>query len=101
MALDFTIADEYGDLTNQVALGVDEHWKLVEAATPADQFPMISRFRDYYEDASFTFQEMTALRTELERIRQRANVSVAAIEGLLRLCSDAVAKGRGIEAIAD
>jgi hypothetical protein len=76
MVLDFTIAGEYGDSAKQVALGVDEHWEVVETATPSDQFPMISRFHDYYEDASFTFQEMTALRTELERIRQRANVSV-------------------------
>jgi len=101
MALDFTIEGEYGDLAKQIGLAIDEHWELVEAATPPDQFPMILRFRDYYEDASFTFQEMKALRTELERIRQRGKVSLPAVERLLRLCSDALAKGKGIEVIAD
>ena len=39
MALDFTVAGEYGDLSKQVALGVGEHWELVQAATPSRIIP--------------------------------------------------------------
>ena len=68
-------------------------------AQPIERFPLISRLKDYYEDADFKHNEIQDLRIELE------NIDIKELENCIRrfilLCDSAMTNAKGIAAISD
>ncbi len=99
MALDFAILDEEGFPDDSVPIGMVDHLRLMQRATPKEHFPLINRLCDYYADASFDASEIIYLKAELNRIDRETLEYM--IDALISLISKAEAQGKGIEAIAD
>jgi len=99
MALDLAILGDDGAPSEFVGIGVNEHWELLQRASPTGSFPLIQRLADYYEDVSFTPSEVAALKAELTRIGCRG--MEGKIASLVALLERAGLAGRGVEAIAD
>jgi hypothetical protein len=101
MALDLWVMGDDRRLTKPLALGVEDHWAIIQAAQSRESFPLIGRLQDYYADAAFALDEVALLRNELRRLDAVGGTAAAATAELSRLCDRALAKGQGIEAIAD
>ena len=103
MALDVAILGENGESESAVPIRVDEHARLL-GAVEASTSPLLSRLRDYYEDAEYELQELDDLVAELGSLRAHIEGDAALAElisSLRDLVLSARRLRRGIVAIAD
>ena len=101
MALDLWVMGDDHRHIKPLALGVEDHWAIIQAAKPREDFPLIGRLQDYYADAAFVLDEVAPLRNELRRLDAVGGTVATATADIARLCDRALAQGQGIEAIAD
>ena len=99
MTLDLCMLGADGAPSEQVGLGVDEHWELLQRATPAREYPLLQRLADYYEDASFVACEITGLRAELEKLDAKGIEST--VDRLIGFLRKAAAAGVQVDVLAD
>lgn len=68
---------------------------------PLPPLPLLARATDYYEDATYTPDEVPALLAELAAVRPRAGGAVDMVAALVALCEEAMRRQRGVVAVAD
>ena len=106
MALDAHIiaADGTVDQNRFAEIGVDAHAELCRDIGDQGQFPMLSRLRDYYADATYGPDEVASLAGEVDRAAEQLPSGHSArkfLETLRERCGDAASKGAGIVLYAD
>ena len=67
MALDIAILAENGEPETIVPIRVGEQARLMESVDDAT-LPLLSRLRDYYEDAEYEPRELDSLVAELDSV---------------------------------
>jgi hypothetical protein len=103
MALDIVILAESGEPETTVPIRVNERARLLGIVDDAT-IPLLSRLRDYYEDAKYEPQELESLAAELDSVAERALTDdelarlVAELRNLVTL---AKRMSRKVVAIAD
>jgi hypothetical protein len=100
MALDFAILGEDGKPYKQVALGVNEHHKLIADAKESKAAPIFNRFVDYYADGEVKTEELDAFLGELSYL-ESINQGSPFLKGLMDLVYEAQEKKVSIHVIAD
>jgi hypothetical protein len=103
MALDVTILAANGEPESTVPVHVNAHARLIGIADDAT-FPLVSRLRNYYQDAEYEVQELQDLKAELSSIRalvQGDDELVGVVSKLVDLVLSAIKLGRPVLAIAD
>jgi hypothetical protein len=103
MSLDITILNSDGSPDEQVSVGVDDHYQLMQQAEKQSLL-LLMRMRDYYQDADYNSDEVLLLSNELKiLIEQHKSKSsfVPVATQLLNLAQIAIDRSKGIVAIAD
>lgn len=103
MALDITILAESGETETTVTIRVDRHARLMGIVDDAT-LPLLSRLRDYYEDAEYEPRELDSLVAELESVAEHVqtdNELARLIAELTDLVITAKRLGRQVVALAD
>ena len=90
MSLDITILNDDGSPSEEASLSVEEHWKIVQGAKPPARFPLISRLKDYYEDAEYAPWEISALQEEFKLLHIKECDKCIRI--IITLCDKAMAR---------
>ena len=103
MALDLAILTDTGEPGTTVPISVSQHARLL-ALMDDSLLPLISRLRDYYEDAVYEASELDSLVAELtaaaEQVHGDEELS-SLIGKLLNLVTSAQRLGKPVVAIAD
>lgn len=103
MPLDIAILGVDGRPEEEIQIQLEPHVRLMVLAEEA-RLRLLSRLRDYYEDADYDLAELGPLLEEVEMALERARGDLDVTEFLSclqRLASDALRKGVGLAAIAD
>ena len=103
MALDFAQIEDNGNVTGlTVRLTPSTHASIMHQLTE-DEFPLLYRMREYYDDAEYEIRELALLKLELARYLEKdlPNESTTVVQSMLNLVQDSIEKGLRIEAIAD
>ena len=99
--MDVAILGVDGKPKKSVSLDIDSHSDIVEIAN--EQYLMIARIRDYYEDAEFSVSELTQLRDELFQVLKKISSpnSKSKIIEILAVIDEAKKKNQAVHFIAD
>lgn len=103
MALDVAILAENGEPETTVSIRVNEHARLLGIVDDAT-LPLLSRLRDYYEDAEYEPREIDSLAAELDSVVERVRTGdelARLVAELMNLVILAKRLGRKVVAIAD
>jgi hypothetical protein len=102
MSLDIAILDEAGRPKAGVPLTVDEHWTITQQAEQL-ALPLWSRMSDYYADADYDEDEVSALADEIVRLRSvcRGTDILAKLNEIEEMLRVAVNGHHKVSAIAD
>jgi hypothetical protein len=85
-----------------LTLQLEEYRTLRLWELPSEQFPLLTRVSDYYDDAVFEKTELPLLLIELRRLKDlRPGAAKACIENLIRLVGGSREEGFAVEVIAD
>jgi hypothetical protein len=70
---------------------------------PAEEFPLLARMCDYYDDVTFGKGELLELLTELERLRSspRGEGNRSLLNEMIELVAHSITHNLSVEAIAD
>jgi hypothetical protein len=82
MSLDIAILGEDGAPHRQISIGVEEHWRLIEAV--AGSTSLLARIQDYYQDVHYSYEELASLAQETAQVRRRLEHD----HGLFRFLGD-------------
>jgi hypothetical protein len=99
MALDFTLLGPDGRPERRVALSVADHTSLIVLAE-RHGLPLLTRFRDYYEDGIIDLHELETLDRELAVLAALPDAPPPVLE-LRALADEARASRREIRVLAD
>lgn len=102
MSLDVAITDENGIVVKAVAIGVDEHLRLMRQAQPCS-LRLLSRMHDYYQDVDYTPDEVPLLLNETKLLIANGGDPIldALLKNLMALIQLALSNSASIIAIAD
>ena len=90
-----------GTPDDELDIGPDAH-VLLQAEAGRLGLPLLSRIHDYYEDVDFSPDEVAALITEAEVMRQRGDWRIVPWLGdLVALASRTIRKKAGLAVISD
>jgi hypothetical protein len=104
MSLDIAILGNDGSPAEQVGIGVETHWKLIEAVK---QHPdsILLRMADYYcEDTQFETEEVNQVIEEIKHLFSRCKEDVELtnfLSAFKKLASTAEAQGKPLVVISD
>lgn len=102
MSLDIAILGADGRPQRKVSIGVDDHWRLIEAV--AGSGSLLERIQDYYEDADYSYEELDTLAHDAAQIRSRCekdNRLSVFLGDLQELIAAASAERKGLAVISD
>lgn len=105
MALDIWILSKTGQPVKYVEIDVYTHsfmwnWKVINQ----NDFPLLSRMDNYYEDADFLPDEIGKLLAELKKFVLRTElhpVSQLRMERFINIAQEALTNGVGLSVVAD
>jgi hypothetical protein len=104
MTLDLAILGDDGRPAATVSISVEAHRRLVVTAESL-RLNLVSRLRDYYQDATFERSELPELLQELKRLSaaplQHQEEEMRFIAELRELSIRAIAQERGLVALSD
>jgi|JI6StandDraft_1071083.scaffolds.fasta_scaffold401805_2 hypothetical protein len=108
MGLDFHLAKTENEAPYTRALcsfELQPHTLLFgRAGLPQGQFPLIDRLRNYFEDATFSTEELDALVQEVNRIKSQFSINenvVQHMDAILCICTKAKSEQLGIWVYCD
>ena len=102
MSLDIAILGEDGSPKQQVSIGVDDHWRLMQLVGKDDG--LLKRLHNYYADAEFQNNELDSLTRELTALRARCcddERLLSFLNALVGLATLAKQAQQSLHAIAD
>lgn len=103
MPLDLVILGPDGRPARTVGIGVSQHAELV-AQAKSRGLTLLQRLEEYYEDAQFSADELSALVDELSKVEAAIDQSselAALLQDIVGLVTFARNEHREVEALAD